>query len=428
MRITGVRTTLYEYGVRRPIGDVQLPDGARRIAELAVFLTTDEEVTGVAIGAASAQPIVHALTEHLVGRDPREVRGLYELMQRLTFKAGPDGVIGKAVAALDTALWDLRAKHDGVPLWKELGGSSDRAAAYASGLDMPLSDAALRTYYHDMADRYGITAGKLKVGRDPDRDLERIAVMREAITAGSGTTRPSLMVDANEFWTPKQAIRRISEIEREFDLVWVEEPVRRDDHRGLARVSRGIRAAVATGENLNSISQFVPLLQHEAADVVQVSVQATGITTALRIAEMSDALGLPIALVNCPGRYAAHVAAVLPNHLMMEVIDAGRDAAFRSDHRLEGGWIVLGDAPGLGITFDEERLAALAVNEPSSETLGATYLRATDSGISEPGIPVHSVAHIGRGDPGRDGIPSDMRELVGPSGRSQLDPLDLDPE
>ena len=111
MRITGVRTTLYEYGVRRPIGDVQLPDGARRIAELAVFLTTDEDVTGVAIGAAAAQPIVHALAEQLVGRDPREVRGLYELMQRLTFKAGPDGVIGKAVAALDTALWDLRAKQ-----------------------------------------------------------------------------------------------------------------------------------------------------------------------------------------------------------------------------------------------------------------------------------------------------------------------------
>ena len=149
MRITGVRTTLYEYEVRRPIGDVQLPDGARRIAELAVFLTTDEGVTGVAIGAAAARPIVHALAEQLVGRDPREVRGLYELMLRLTFKAGPDGVVGKAVAALDTALWDLRAKLDGLPLWRELGGSSGRAAAYASGLDMPLSDAALRTYYRE---------------------------------------------------------------------------------------------------------------------------------------------------------------------------------------------------------------------------------------------------------------------------------------
>ena len=301
MRITGVRTTLYEYEVRRPIGDVQLPQGARQIAELAVFLTTDEGITGVAIGAPAAQPIVHALTEQLVGRDPREVRGLYELMLRLTFKAGPDGVIGKAVAALDTALWDLRAKQDGVPLWRELGGSSDRAAAYASGLDMPLSDAALSTYYHDMAQRYGITAGKLKVGRDPDRDLERLALMRDAIADGSGITRPSLMVDANEFWTPKQAIRRISEIERQFDLVWAEEPVRRDDHRGLARVSRGIRAAVATGENLTSISQFVPLVLNEAADVVQVSVQATGITAALRIARDERCVGTTRRARELPG-------------------------------------------------------------------------------------------------------------------------------
>ena len=389
MRITGARTALYEYEVRRPIGDVQLPEGARWIAELAVFLTTDEGIVGVAITAPAARSVVDGLVEHLVGRDPREVRGLHDLLRRLTFKAGSEGLAGLAVAALDCALWDLRAKHSGVPLWLELGGASNRVAAYASGLDMPLSDALLRTYYCDMAEHHGIRAGKLKVGRDPDRDLERLAVMRDALTEGSGGSRPSLMIDANEFWTPKQAIRRLSEIEREFDLVWVEEPVRRDDHRGLARVSHGVRAAVATGENLTSINQFVPLFLQEAADVIQITVQATGITTALRIAEMSDALGRPVALVNCPGRYAAHVAAVLPNHLMMEVIDVGRDAVFRTDHRLEDGWIVLGDAPGLGITFDEGLLARHAVDRPSDDSLGGTYRRATDSGISEPGIPVH---------------------------------------
>ena len=99
---------------------------------------------------------------------------------------------------------------------------------------------------------------------------------------------------------------------------------------------------------------------------------------------------------------------------MMEVIDAGRDAVFQSDHRLEGGWIVLGDAPGLGITFDEDRLAALAVDQPSSATLGATYLRATDSGISEPGIPVHhdDVNKDGHGGSGPDGAPSPERDPV----------------
>jgi hypothetical protein len=109
------------------------------------------------------------------------------------------------------------------------------------------------------------------------------------------------------------------------------------------------------------------------------------------------------------------VAAVLPNHLMMEVVDAGRDAVFRSDHRLEGGWIVLGEAPGLGITFDEQRLAELAADQASAETLGATYRRATDSGISEPGIP--ALDGTGSGD-GKGAVPLEPGGLTEPVGTS----------
>lgn len=387
MRITGVRTVLYEYATVRPIGDVQLPGGAATTADLAVFLLTDEEPTGLAIASPAAQPVIHALADSLIGCDPREVRALYELMLRLTFKAGTGAAIGGAIAALDSALWDLRAKARGLPVWRELGGSSNRVAAYASGLDAPLDDAALVTYYRGMAERYGMSAGKLKVGREPDRDLERLRLMRDALTDGAGKPQPSLMVDANEFWSPKQAIRRARALEREFDLVWVEEPARRDDARGLARVSRGIDAAVATGENLTSVEQFMTLLLAEAVDVVQPTVQQLGITGALRVADLADAFRLPIALVNCPGRYAAHVAAVVSNHLAMEVVDAGRDAVIATDHRLEAGSIVLSDEPGLGFRFDEERLAAHAVDAPSAGSLGRAYRRSRDSGISEPGLP-----------------------------------------
>lgn len=395
MRIRGVRTVLYEYPTHRPIGDVQLPDGATRIAEVAVFLDTDEEPVGVAIASPAAQPVVHRLAEELIGEEPRAVRALHERMRRLVFKAGPGAATGTAVAALDCALWDLRAKHNGVPLWRELGATTNRVAAYASGLDMPLSSEQLRAYYEGMATRHGFVAGKLKVGRDPDADLERLAIMRDALGAGRGdaVSRPALMIDANEFWSPKQAIRRIAEFEREFDLVWAEEPVRRDDHRGLARVSRGVRTSVATGENLTDPRQFVPLLVHEAADIVQVAVQGTGITAALQIFDMADAFGLPVALVNSPGRFAAHVGAVLPNHLMMEVIDPPPDAAYATDDRIVEGCIVLGEAPGLGITFDDDLLARHAVDRPSSDSLGMRYQRADDSGTSETGA---RVAHADR--------------------------------
>jgi L-alanine-DL-glutamate epimerase-like enolase superfamily enzyme len=131
----------------------------------------------------------------------------------------------------------------------------------------------------------------------------------------------------------------------------------------------------------------VPLLIHESADVIQVAVQNAGITTALRVAEMADAFGLSTALVNCPGRFAAHVAAALPNHLMMEVVGAGSDAVFNSDLRIEDGAIVLGDRPGIGITFDEERLAAHTVDQPSAATLGGLYRRSVDSVVHEVAVP-----------------------------------------
>jgi L-alanine-DL-glutamate epimerase-like enolase superfamily enzyme len=330
---------------------------------------------------------VHNLAAELIGRDPIAVRDHFATMQRMTFKAGPGGAVGSAVAALDCALWDLRAKWNGVPLWRELGASDGRVPAYASGLDMPLSDEELRAYYERMATRHGISAGKLKVGRHPRRDLERMAIMRDALATAAGDADPALMLDANEFWTPKQAIARIAAMEQDYDLLWVEEPVRRDDHRGLARVSRAVKSAIATGENLTAATQFVPLLREGSADVIQVAVQGTGISGALRIFDMADAFGLPVALVNSPGRYAAHVGAVLSNHLAMEVIDPPPDVVFDSDDRLEEGFIVLGEGHGLGITFDEERLARYAVDDPTGSALAGRYRRASDSGISWPGVP-----------------------------------------
>ena len=103
---------------------------------------------------------------------------------------------------------------------------------YASGLDTPLSDAEIGTHYREMA-ALGINAGKLKVGADQDADLRRLEIMRDALAA-SGRP-PLLMIDANEYWTAKQAIARVREIERSFDLLLVEEPTERRDAAGLPR-------------------------------------------------------------------------------------------------------------------------------------------------------------------------------------------------
>ena len=115
--------------------------------------------------------------------------------------------------------------------------------------------------------------------------------------------------------------------------------------------------------------------------------QGTGITAALRILEMADAFGLPVALVNSPARYAAHVGTVLPNHLMMEVIDAGPDAVLTTDDRHRGR-IDRPRArhPGSGSPSTRRRWHGMPSSGHPRKTLNRRYRRAPDSGVSEPGL------------------------------------------
>jgi L-alanine-DL-glutamate epimerase-like enolase superfamily enzyme len=378
--VTGVRTFPYNYTMTRTIGDVHLPGGTDAGSDMAVMVDTDEGVTGVAVGYGQGTAAVAQFAPLIVGEDPRSVRGLWERMRALAFKMGATGPAKIAISALDAALWDLRAKLNGVPLWKELGALSGSAAAYASGLDTPLDDDELRAFYTRMAG-LGFNAGKLKVGLDQEADLRRLRIMREAL-ASSGKA-PVLMVDSNEYWTPKQSIRRIGEMEQEFDLVWAEEPAGRRDAAGLRKVSNAIRAAVATGENLDNTSDFANLIREEAVDVVQVGALTAGITGALQVAEMAYANGLPVAMMNCPGRYMAHLAAALPHHLMMEVFDCGRDQLFTHQATLQDGGIVLGDAPGSGIAFDEEVLERNRADAPSPRSLRSIYRRSPGTWVDE---------------------------------------------
>lgn len=378
--VTGVRTIPYNYRMHRKIGDAHLPEGTDAGADMAVLIDTDEGVTGVAVGYGQGSAQVARFAELLIGEDPRAVRGLWQRMMSLTFKMGNAGETKIAVSALDVALWDLRAKLNGVPLWKELGALEGSAAAYASGLDTPLDDGELDDYYRRMA-AMGFNAGKLKVGLDQTADLRRLAIMRDAL-ATSGKT-PILMIDSNEYWTAKQSIRRIGEIEEEFDLAWAEEPAGRRDAVGLRAVSAAIRAAVATGENLDNSGDFAALIHAEAVDIVQVGALTGGITGALQVAEMAYANGLPVAMMNCPGRYMAHLAAALPHHVMMEVLDCGRDQRFSHHSTLEDGRVVLGDVPGSGIVFDEDELERHRAEAPAKGSLRAIYRRSPGSWVDE---------------------------------------------
>lgn len=378
MKITGLQTTLFAVTLPRLLGDANLPQGSRRTTCLAVFLETDDPgLTGYALASPGARSMIVGLMPLVIGEDPRSVRGIWQRMVGHVFKGGLVGTAAGAISAIDIALWDLKAKVADEPLWRTLGARRDttEVPAYASGLDLPLSSEDLRTYYRHMAG-LGFRAGKLKVGLDPATDLERLAIVRDEL--GVDGTTPALMIDSNEYWAPKEAVRRIAEIETMFDLTWVEEPARRWDHRGLRSVSNMVKAAVATGENLHNVAQFTPLVANGAVDVVQVSAACAGVTGALQVAELADAFDLPVSFMANGGHVLAHVAAAIPNHCTSEVIHPQwPPAGARSTIDVRDGCFVLGDSPGNGLSFDPDELRDRTVEHPPIDSLdgGLVYRR-----------------------------------------------------
>jgi len=353
MRITGYRTalTIQEWG--RPVGDANgvFTDGVTSIP--IVMVDTDEGIVGVGLGPHVQ---IEALFAAIEGEDPRCVTALYDRMIRHTFKAGHAGPVFGTIGALDTALWDIKAQAAGEPLWRLLGGRDRTVPAYASGLDIELTDDELVSLYGVYA-QHGLRSAKVKGGLDIEQDLYRLMLVRDVLTDASRGRRPGLMLDANECWTRKQAVRHVREIERSVDLTWIEEPVRRWDAEGLAAVSRCVRASVATGENLTGLEQYRPLIAAQAVDIVQTSA-VWGITHFLRVAALAHAHDLPVSPVGNAPVGLLHAATSVPNHIASELQDLHPPVGLALDLHVEDGAFVLGDSPGLGVTVDEAAIAA----------------------------------------------------------------------
>ncbi|MSR81794.1 MAG: mandelate racemase/muconate lactonizing enzyme family protein [Candidatus Latescibacteria bacterium] len=359
MKITGYRVESYVLQMDRPIADANYPGGEDLMPASLLWIETDEGISGLAPGGGDVERFFHLLE----GQDPREVVGIWRRLVDFVHKGGVVAA-GGPIHGIDVALWDLKAKIAGEPLWQTFGALEGRVKAYASGIDYCLGDDDIFAFYRRMAER-GVDGGKLKIGLDIQADLRRLGIMREALSVAS--PRPRLMIDVNEYWSPKQAVRYVRQIEQHFDISWVEEPARRWDYQGLRQVSQQVKAAVATCENLRHISELYPLVHHQAVDILNISAGQTGFTGCRQIAHLAHAYELPVSMMNCQAHYMAHLAAALPNHLSMEVVDPGREQCLRFGHYLEDGFIVLSDSPGLGIEVDEEKLKALQANAPARQ-------------------------------------------------------------
>ncbi|WP_399881612.1 mandelate racemase/muconate lactonizing enzyme family protein [Streptomyces sp. BBFR51] len=382
MKITGYRTlrTVHRWG--RPVGDA---NGfvAAGVTEVPLLLVeTDGGLTGVGLGAHAD---AHRIFPALDGQDPRAVTALYDRMLAHTFKSGHAGTTFGTIGAFDMALWDLKAKMAGEPLWRTLGAADRFVPGYASGLDIALDDEELVALYSGWAER-GFSGAKLKGGLDTERDIGRLHAVAEVLRAN--THSPALMLDVNESWGRHQAVRLLARIEERVELAWIEEPVRRWDVKGNRAVGRAARTAVASGENLTGLEQFRPLLAADALQVVQ-SAGVWGITHFLRVAGLAHGHDLPVSPVGYHANPLAHAAAAVPNHLVTEVQDTAAPVGLTVDQVIADGGIVLGDAPGLGITVDEAAVAG--PDEDGGWTHpGGPHVRPRGAGlrlVPEPGPP-----------------------------------------
>ncbi|WP_052850010.1 mandelate racemase/muconate lactonizing enzyme family protein [Streptomyces avicenniae] len=322
-----------------------------------VELGTSDGLTGVGytytIGTGGSS-VLALLRDHLLprlaGRDARSVEALWHDLFAATRATTVGAITSLALAAVDTALWDLRCLRAGEPLWRLAGGFRDRVPLYdteGGWLHLTTDELVAGALAAQAAGWPGV---KLKVGKPRlAEDVERLDAVRSAVGPGM-----DLMVDANQSMTRAEARRRAAAFEP-FGLAWLEEPLPADDPQGHAFLARSTSVPVAVGESLYSLGQFRAYLTQDAASVVQAdAARVGGITPWLKVAHLADAFGSDV----CPHflmELHVSLAAAIPNGRYVEHIPQLR-AITRGELEIVEGHAVPPETPGLGIDWDRDAI------------------------------------------------------------------------
>ena len=327
-----------------------------------VRLTCDDGAQGTGysytIGTGGSS-VVALLRDHLapllLGEDPDEIERLWKRLFFHTHATAVGAITSLALAAIDTALWDLRGVRTGLPLWKLAGGAQRRVPTYTTeGGWLHLSRDALVDEAVAAREK-GFRGTKMKVGKPHlSEDVARLDAVRSAVGDAF-----ELMTDANQGFTVSESIRRARAF-APFGLAWLEEPLPAEDLGGHAELARTAPMPIAVGESIYATQHFREYLERDACSIVQVDcARIGGITPWLKVAHLAEAFNVAV----CPHflmELHVSLSAAVPNGAWVEYIPQLDDLT-SSRMTLRDGYAIPPDEPGLGLAWDFAAIERRAV-------------------------------------------------------------------
>ena len=351
MKITGLRTLAVQVPLAKPIRT-----SIHHITSagcLLVFLETDAGIVGESLlftlngkRLGLLEQMVRSLEPLVVGSDPDFTERFWSAAWGDTNFIGQSGVSVFSIAALDGALWDIKGKVAGQPIYRLLGAYRNRIPTYASGglwLSQSIDELVAET---EIFRAQGFRAMKMRLGHaDPATDIERVRAVRAAIGP-----EIALMADANQSLSVDRAIRLGRRLE-EFDLAWFEEPLPAYDHEGEAAVAAALDMPIASGETEYTRYGFRRMLALKSADVLMPDLERVGgLSEFVKVAHMARAADVPVSS-HLFSEMSLQILGSLSNASYLEHMP-WFEPLYGAAITIENGEAVVPEGPGWGVSFD----------------------------------------------------------------------------
>jgi len=361
MKITALKTRLVNIPFEQPI--TTSIHHMESVGCVLLYLETDVGITGEsyvftlnAVRLKAFDEMIKGFAHQVVGKDPHYVEGIWQAIWNEINPTGHKGLTISALSAIDTAVWDIVGKAVNLPLHKVFGACRDKVKTYASG-GLWLSQSIDELLEQSEAFlQMGFRAMKVRVGNERiEDDVARVRALREALG-----TDIELLADANQAFSPKQAIRLGRRLE-EYQLTWLEEPVVAYDLEGHAEVRSALDTPIASGETEYTRYGMKAMIQARAMDILMPDLQRIGgLTEMRRVASLAASFDVPIS-THIFTQQSLCIAGSVQNCISVEHMP-WFSPLFKESMVISDGLIEIPDRPGIGFAFDPEAVQLFRID------------------------------------------------------------------